>query len=219
MNPRSRAVLLVDNRAGSKELIKPLTKALGSLNVEATILPFGDVAFVGKGLEGAPIDIGLEFKSLSDILACCRDGRFAGHKMPGMRRTYAYSWLLIEGLWRTENGLITTYQGPKRGWRAHPSRMKGSEFEKHLLTFELCGGMHVHLSNTRSDTLNFILNLYRWWTDSALDAHTSHLAVHTPATLGEVSPFRRAVMAWPGLGQKVSKSVEEEFSGQIRAAA
>jgi ERCC4-type nuclease len=213
-------VLLVDYRAGSKELVKPLVKALGSDKVEVTSLDFGDVAFAGRGTNDIPIDIGIEFKTLGDITQCCRDGRFAGHQLPGIRKTYDHSWLMIEGTWRHDTtGFITTYQGPQRGWSPLPGKMRASEFEKHVLTFELCGGVHVRYTNSRADSVRAIVDLYRWWTDRAFDSHTSHLAIHTPATFGPVSDFRKAVMAWPSIGLKVSKAAEKKFAGSIVYAA
>lgn len=209
-------MLLVDSRAGSKELVKPLAKVLGATNIEEATLDFGDVAFEGRGVKNAPLLIGIEFKQLGDIIQCCRDGRFAGHQLPGMRAVYNHSWLLIEGEWRHDaNGLITTNQGSYRGWKRHPSKMRASEFEKHILTFELCGGVHVRYTNSRADSVRAIVNLVRWWQDKALDSHTSHLAIHEPvAAFGVVSEFRRAVMAWPGIGLKLSKAVEKKFQGK-----
>lgn len=212
-------MLLVDSRAGSRDLVKPLAKVLGVDKVEETTLDFGDVAFTGRGVNDTPIDIGIEHKQLADIVACCRDGRFAGHQLPGMRKMYDFCWLMIEGQWSADAaGLITTYQGPHRGWRPLPGKMRASEFEKHVLTFEMCGGVHVRYTNTRADSVRAIVDLYRWFTDKPMDMHTSHLAAHQPAVLGPVSDFRRAVMSWPGIGAKFSKAVEKRFKGNLKDA-
>lgn len=212
-------MLLVDKRAGSKDLIKPLRAILGADNVEEVTLDFGDIAFTGRGVKDTPIDVGIEHKKLDDIVACCRDGRFAGHQLPGLRKDYQHAWLMIEGQWKHDAaGFITTYQGPHRGWKPLPGKMRASEFEKHILTFELCGGVHVRYTNTRADSVRAIVDLYRWFTDKPMDAHTSHLAVHTPATLGPVSAFRKAVMAWPHVGFKMSKAAEKRF-GSVEQAA
>lgn len=214
-------MLLVDYRAGSKELIKPLTKVLGADKVTEATLDFGDVAFHGRGLKNVPLDIGIEFKTIADIVQCCRDGRFSGHQLPGMRKTYDYSWLMIEGEWRHDqtSGLITQNYGSYRGWRAIPGKMRASEFEKHLLTFELCGGVHVRYTNSRADSVRAIVELYRWWTDRSLDSHTSHLAIHTPVTLGTVSDVRKALMSWPGVGLKLGKVAEKTFGSVEKAAS
>lgn len=222
-------MLRIDYRAGSKDLVKPLQKLLGEENVYMTSspkeMPDGDVAFEGLGIGGDPVRIGVEFKKLGEMITCCRDGRFAGDQLPGLtgpKKIYDYAWLLIEspsGGWRANDaGFVSTYQGPRRGWVPVPGRMRASEFEKHLLTFAVCGGVYVQHTDSRDATCRFLVNLYRWWTDVALDAHTSHLAVHTPSLLGEVSGFREAVMKWPGIGLKVSRDVEEMFNGSIRQA-
>ncbi len=213
-------MLLVDKRAGSVDLIKPLRKLLGVDNVEETTLDFGDVAFEGKGVKKEPLLIGIEYKQLGDIIQCLRDGRFAGHQLPGMRGAYDHSWLLIEGAYgRDKEGYLTVNQGSYRGWKRHPGKMRASEFEKHLLTFEMCGGIHVVHRMDSQASVWFLADLFRWWTDKALDAHTSHVAIHEPVAFGALSEFRQAVMAWPGIGAKTSKAVEEMFNGNVMTAA
>jgi ERCC4-type nuclease len=212
-------MIYVDSRAGSKDLVKPLATLLGANLVEETDLTFGDLYFAGRGIGGHSVAIGVEHKRLGDIIQCCRDGRFAGHQLPGLRKTYDHAWLLIEGAWRADaQGFVATYKGPQQGWKAVPSKMRASEYEKHLLTFQVCGGVHVAQVDVRESTLRFLVNLYRWWSDVDLDKHTSHLAIHQPAMLGEVSAFRRAVMAWPSIGLKTSTAVEQHFDSIMDAA-
>lgn len=210
--------LLIDDRAGSKELAAPLEK-LG-LDVTLTRLEFGDVAFEGRGVKGSTVDVGIEFKRLGEMVTSIRDGRFAGHQLPGLAM-YDHRWLLIEGYWKHDatTGKIVTYQGRGRGWRPLHGGMSASEYEKHLLTFELCGGVHVRQTNARADSLRVLADMYRWWTDSALDDHTSHVAVHQPATMAPLSDYRAAVYRWPGVGIKISAAVEEKWGPSILDAA
>lgn len=216
-------MVYVDYRDGSKELVEPLKKLLGAEHVEKTTLEFGDVYFEGRGIGGKPLDIGIEFKKLSEMITCCRDGRFAGHQLPGMtgpQKHYERAWLLVEGAWRADaDGLVAQFQGPRRGWRAVPGRMRASEYEKHLITFQECGAIRVLQTDIRDSTLRVLVNLYRWWTDCDLDKHTSHLATHEPSMLVNVSDFRAAVMRWPGIGLKVSKAAEQRFNGSVQNAA
>ena len=51
-----------------------------------------------------------------------------------------------------------------------------------------------------------------------MDQHSSHLVIHTPAAIGAVSDFRKAVMSWPGVGLKTSKAIEQRFRGSIKDA-
>lgn len=210
-------MLLVDDRVGSKDLLKPLRDA--GLPAEIARLEFGDVTFQGKGPGGSSLDIAVELKTLSDLVGSLRSGRLAGHQLPGLSQQYDYTWLVVEGMWRhDEAGQVITYRGKYRGWVPVPGRMSAGELEKQVLTLENCGGLHVRYTNSRRDTVRFLSNLYRWWTDVAVDQHTSHLAVHTAPTIVPVSDFRQAVMRWPNIGLKTSKAVEREFGRSIRKA-
>jgi ERCC4-type nuclease len=210
-------MILVDRRIGSKDLLKPLRAA--GLEAELVELEFADVAFSGRGTKGSSVDIGVELKTLSDFVGSVRSGRLAGHQLPGLRSHYEHAWLVVEGNWRTDDrGNIVTWQGQSRGWRPLKGNMLASEMEKHVLTFELCGGLHARYTNSRNDTVRFITNLYRWWTDQALDHHTSHIAVHDQPTLVPINEWRRAFCKLPGIGVKSSKAVADYFSNSMRLA-
>ena len=209
-------MILIDRRVGSNDLVAPL-KAAG-FDAQLVELAFGDIAFEGKGPNGTMLNIGVELKVLGDLINSLRTGRLAGHQLPGLLKTYDYAWLLVEGQWRANAaGQVTTQK--RRGiWAAVPGKMSASELDKQLLTLELCGGLHVAHTHTRADTLRFICNLYRWWTDRSLDGHTSHLALHVAPAVYAISPFRAAVYQWPGIGVKMSKAVEQVFK-TVRCAA
>jgi ERCC4-type nuclease len=209
-------MILVDYRAGSRELEQPLAAIFGAPLVSVEELPFGDISFTGKGPSGTTLEIGIEYKKLGEMMTSIRDGRFSGHQLPGMlgeKGMYDYGWLLIEGEWRIDDdGFLTTLQfrrGKRPEWKRAPGNMRASEYEKHLLTYQLCGGVHVRHARNQADSVRVIADLYRWWTDRAIDEHTSHLAQHRPAFLSNVSAFRRAIAAWPGVGLKWSKAAEK----------
>ena len=209
--------VLVDRRIGSKDLLEPLRK-LG-LVAELTELEFGDVAFVGKGEKGTPLDIGIELKRLGDLIGSLRDGRLAGHQLPGLLKTYEHTWLLVEGAWRSgaHGELLAPRRG--RGWVTPPGRMSAHELTKQLLTLELRGGLHVEHTTTRTDTLHFLVALYHWWTDVTLDDHRSHLAIHRPPTLAPIGQFRETVTTLPGIGLRTSLAVRKHFRSLRRAFA
>ncbi len=211
-------MILVDRRVGSKDLLKPLRAA--GLDAELVELEFADVAFSGRGTKGSSVDIGIELKTLGDFVGSVRSGRLAGHQLPGLRAAYEHAWLVVEGNWRAdERGNVVTWQGQSRGWRPLKGNMLASELEKHVLTFELCGGLHARYTNSRNDTVRFLTNLYRWWTDQALDHHTSHMAVHDQPTLVPISPWRHAFCKLPGIGVKTSKAVAEHFENSLARAS
>lgn len=208
---------MVDRRVGSKDLLAPLRSA--GLDAQLVELEYADVAFTGRGAKNASVDVGIELKRLNDLVSSLRSGRLAEHQLPGLRSMYEHAWLVVEGYWRTDDyGNVVVFQGRHRGWCPLPGNMKASELEKQVLTLELCGGLHVRYTNTRADTLRFVGNLYRWWTDQALDHHNSHLAIHEPPTLVPISEWRQAFRRFPGVGLKASKAVAEHFGNSLRAA-
>lgn len=217
-------MILVDYRAGSKELHAPLAKIFGAPLVSVEELPFGDISFTGKGAAGSTLEIGIEYKKLGEMMTSMRDGRFSGHQLPGMlgpKGMYDYAFLLIEGDWHIDDdGYMTTLQfrrGKRPEWKRAPGNMRAAEYGKHLLTYEMCGGIRICNSRTQNDSVRVIADLYRWWTDRAIDEHTSHMAQHKPAFLANVSEFRRAIAAWPGVGLKWSKAVEDELTTGSRS--
>lgn len=210
-------MILIDDRAGSSDLVQPLIRA--GYPVEVVRMDYGDVAFVGKGPKNTELHIGIEFKTMGDLVSSVRTGRLAGHQLQGLRDTYDYAWLLIEGSWRADEvGRILTRK-PGRGWRPLRGGMNANELEKHVHTLHLCGGLIPRFTDSRADSVRFVGTLYRWWTDTSLDRHTSHIAVHTPPTLVPLSPFRQAACMWPGIGVKTSRAVEQRFGGSILRAA
>ena len=211
-------MILVDTRAGSQDLIKPLQN-LG-LPVEETMLEFGDVAFSGRGLGGEPLLIGVEHKKVPDLVQSLNSDRLSGHQLPGMVTFYDRAWLVVEGAWGQDGiGRTTMFQskGKRRPLRGAPQAV---ELEKRLLTLETRGGIRVRHCPTRKDTLRFLIALYRFWTDKDLDEHRSHLALHAPdldRTLCiPVSDFRRIAAQIPGVGYLTSAAVEREFQGSFR---
>jgi ERCC4-type nuclease len=197
-------VLKVDRRIGSKDLLEPL-KAAG-LPAELATLPFGDVAFVGRGTGGAELAVGIELKRFGDLISSLRSGRFQGHQLPGLRNAYDHAWLLIEGKWHQwRHGELM------QGRRKMPGQMSGSELEKQLLTLELIGGVHVRHTPTRGDTVRVLGSLYRWFTDRNMDSHKSHLVIYHAQPLVPVSQFRSTISTLPKIGVKTSLVIERQL--------
>lgn len=217
-------MLLVDERIGSKDLAEPL-RAMG-LPVETTTLAFSDVCFNGRGDNDVPVFIGIELKKLPDLVSSLRTGRLSGHQTPGLvgkDGAFIRAWLLIEGHWRTNSSGIVTVEkfNPRKRrteWVPLHGNMTTAEMEKRVHTLELMCGLHTRYTNTRNDTLHFIANLYRWWSDESMDRHTSHLTPHTAHGFLPLSDFRQTVMRFPSIGLKASKAVEDYFGGNLLQA-
>jgi hypothetical protein len=116
--------------------------------------------------------------------------------------------------------ILTLQWNPKKrrkDWLPVRPRFTISELEKQMLTLQLKGGLHAQFTQTRIDSLRYLHNLYRWWTDRALDAHTSHLAIYHPPSLIPISIFRQVVSGIPGVGFKASLAAEKKFKTVRRA--
>lgn len=165
-------VILVDPRAGSANYIQPL-KSLGAV-VEIATLPYGDCAFVAaqSGM------VGIELKTLGDVLNCIDSGRFAGHQLPGLIHHYDAAYLIIEGLWRPhpEDGSLETWSHGKWASQRLGRRMRlYRELDNWLTTMELLGGVHIRRSGSPHETARLVFDLYDWYARE--DEHRSHLAL------------------------------------------
>lgn len=199
--------LRVDARAGSGELHAPLTHA--GLRPELDILPAGDVEVVGRGPGGRPLLVGVEFKTIPDMLACVRSGRFAEQRR-AMQARYEVSWLLIEGEWRIEGDALEVRE--RSGWR-NRAHYTHQEVAAWLLTMAQRGRVLLWRTATRAESIAWLRALYWWWTSKDFELHRAHLDWYTPPATGE------ALIEEPGLVQRVAAVLPGIGTDRARAAA
>lgn len=213
-------MLLVDERIGSRDLLEPLRR----LGVECDLqhLDFADFAFLGRGINGADVTIGVELKETRDLISSMRSSRFAGHQLPGLITTYDRAWLLTEGIWRTgDEGVLEIMQG---GWRTVSlgrQPVMASDLDSWILTQVIRGGIAHHHAATRKDTLRFLSTLFSWWTRKDLEEHRSHQAIYLPppdrASLIEPSNFVKGMVGLVGdVGWTRATAIETACNGSIR---
>jgi hypothetical protein len=182
-------MLHVDNRAGSDQLI-PLLRRCG-LPVQPSRMTYGDIKFLGYGIEGCPVTIGVECKGIHDILHCVTDGRFAGHQLPGMVTSYDQPWLLIAGQWRAQRdtGLLQ-YLSRSYQWRdamIGSRRFMWRDLAGWMLTMRTKTGILVDTVPDWDHAALWLSSLYSWWTQTTRisgeevtgwETHKSHLAMN-----------------------------------------
>lgn len=211
-------MMIVDERIGSRDLLTPLQR----FGVPADLgrLEYGDFAFVGKGLQGADVIIGIELKESRDIVKSMQSGRFAGHQLLGLAASatpmYDRAWLVTEGIWRAGEGGVLEHFA--RGWHkvsvgARPVML--NDLESWILTQTIRGGMsHWHCA-TRQDTIRFLSVLYRWWTEKELQEHRSHEAIYLPAPdrvmMTPPSTFLKMVSCIEGVGWEKGRALETQY--------
>ncbi len=205
-------MLLIDDRAGSVELAEPLTKM--GLPVQLERLDFGDIAFIGRGEKGTDVSVGIEFKQLGELVQALRTERLQGYQMIGMRESYDYSYLFIEGPWLYDaSGKLQRRSKLSKSLKPLGGNMTLSELLKRVFTLHLAGGLNPWWTATRKDTVSSIRDLYRTWTDKALDEHNSHLAIYTPAApvYIPVTPATNCAKGIDGIGWSKAHQIARHF--------
>jgi hypothetical protein len=204
-------MLLIDDRAGSEELAGPLRKM--GLPVDLTRLTYGDLAFVGRGEKGVDVTVGIEFKLIGELVQALRTERLQGYQMTGMRETYDYSYLLIEGPWLYDTSGKLLRRSKSQTLQPMGGNMTLSELLKRVFVLHLAGGLNPWCTVTRKDTLSSIRDLYRTWTDKALDEHKSHLAIYTPPVPAfiPVTPATTCAHGIEGIGWVKAHQIAKHF--------
>lgn len=208
-------MILVDYRAGSCELLNPL-RALGLTAESGDFM--ADLAWEGRGIGGAPVMIGVEFKRLSELVQSLRTQRLQGHQLLQMRDNFTFCYLLVEGVLRTDRDGYLLMRRGNRSVRM-PGTMRAVELLKRLFVLHLRGGLNIlPFTGSRQETLQMIKALYHTWTDCDLDQHKSHIAIYQAPTLVPISEFRGLMTRIDGIGLVTSRAIERYFGGSIRRA-
>jgi len=216
-------VIFIDPREGSDKLVKPL-RATGIEVDDSVELTGGDLYFVGRGDHGAPVEIGIEYKTIPDLVSSIKTERLQGHQLLEMRGIdpatqtkplYDIAYLLIEGeLIYDAKGMLMRHTGART---FKPLYMNVDELFKRLNDMHLCAGLNYFLVRNRRDAVRWITSLYHTHTDKDRDQHKGHLAVYEPPTLVKPTKFRRTVRTFPHVGDRVARAAESTFKTIKRA--
>lgn len=208
-------MILIDDRAGSKDLVShsPLDE-LGTL----CRLDSADVAFPGNGPGGA-ITVGVEVKSIFDLISSADTGRLQATQLPAMQRDYDAIYLLYYGLYRPHpnNHSLQLYRRGK--WVNHSLGKRAVPYgyvESFLLTLESTG-LHTKRTGSIEEAAQWLGCLYRWWSKP----WSKHRGLHTfdnsrNLAMPEVSPelrIRARVAAQlPGVGYEKAMAAARHFA-------
>ena len=210
------AVLWVDSRVGSRELLPALCKA--GADARLAKLDAGDFAFEGRGPEGA-VSIAVERKTIPDLVDSLQSGRLQGNdersQLHRLHAAYDFAWLLVEGLWETnKHGQLVrrALHGTRPLKGAH---LTADGLTKALVSLEVKGGLRVRQTASQAQSVAFLVALLRWWTEKAWDGHSTLLTPYAGHTIGHLSTFREMVMKLPDVGVSASKAVELAFQGSL----
>lgn len=230
-------LLLIDDRAGSKELAKSFNED----EVILTRLDYGDIAFQGNGPDGT-VAIGIEHKRIDDVAACVKSGRFTGTQLPGMMEHYAFSILIIEGKWgmdRTKGGRGGLIK-PRSNGRSIYLGLPFGAFDNWLTMISICSMLSgspciVKRSMNKSESVQMIIDVYRLF-QKEWDQHRSFWRPDTTllqraeknVPLIEYGPgdpgypkhiLRRFLFQIDGFGEDTATQLAEQFGTLENAMA
>lgn len=222
----------IDARAGSKELIAhPPLDTLGEL----TTLASGDVCFSGNGDTG-PLLVGVEVKSIFDLMTSLQDGRLRATQLPSLAAAYDVRYLLYYGHTRANPDSGALQVGRVWGQKHHDDRetvaWSDYGFGPRPLSY---GYLEGFLASPAFTSLNVLVKqvpdaptaarwlgwLHHTWT-KPWDAHTCMQAFdrsHSPPRQGmDKRTHLRATIAndLPGLGYKRAVAAAYHFDS-VRA--
>jgi len=205
-------VILIDDRKGSVEL-EPLIASPKQL----TRLEYGDIAFIGNGPSGL-VSVGIERKTVPDLINSMHSGRLSGHQLIGLQRCYTYIFLLVEGIWRQgPDGLIQVLKGSS--WM--DLNFKGQQTTSHALnnylnTLSIICNVKVWQTSNIRQSARWISNLYNWF-QKDWEKHHAHLTFYNPANppssvmLFTPSLIHRIVKELPGVGWEKGKLLADKY--------
>lgn len=186
---------------------------------EVARLEFGDFSFLGNGPEGSIVPVGIERKSISDLINSMTSGRLVEHQIPGLLREYEYGYLMVEGIWEYDrDGFVKTWRSRGKGIKALkiPTGVKASAVANFLNSLMVLGGIKVVRTQGIKNTADQVKWLFNWW-QKDWDEHHSYEALRaipggTDGLFGvPLSTVGKIAAQLPGVGIKRAREVSKRF--------
>ncbi len=216
-------MILVDRRVGSSDLMSRILQI--GVECDLASLEYGDAAFEGQGPHGT-ILVGVERKTINDVLMCIDDGRLTGHQKPGMKVMYGQRFLIVEGMFTPSSPPATVgmlYEGFDKGRKWGPVRggrpVLYSKLFRFLMSVQMSGMPWIQSIDPWHTAYN-ICEMYHWY-QKPWSKHTSMLQTQThnlPEFYGKPSLTRKWAADITDIGVKYSQIAESMFKTPIRLA-
>jgi ERCC4-type nuclease len=209
-------MIRLDHRVGSGELER-FFQPYG-IKVQKTTIAFGDMDFIGNGKNGQ-VSIVVERKRIEDLIQSMHSKRLSGHQLPGMAEQYDYCYLIVEGIWQPgDQGQLEIRSG--NSWVSRGVHTRA--VNNYLMGLSLRAGLQVWRTSTPKETVSFVVDQYRMWTEKTWDEHKCHEAVYAPAgesggagrrlslNTRKIGLPEKFAMQWPGVDSK-ARDIERHF--------
>lgn len=179
-------------------------------------LAAGDFCFAGEGPKGNCL-IGIERKRIKDMLSSLRTGRLAGEQIPKLLNHYDYTFLVLEGGFRTNrySGLIEDRFGRDYSpLLIGNSNFLGLELESALTSILAATPIRYLRTRDEHETVEWLVSLNHAFSKPWDRQLAKITAIHQPeqyATVGKASTLRRFAYILEKIGWEKSGTIEQNF--------
>lgn len=202
-------MILIDDRKGSAELAPML-----STKTILCSLEFADFAWAGNGPDG-PVNVGVERKTIGDLVQSMVSGRLQGHQMQGLNDEYDRVYLLVEGIWRPDprSGILQLFDGRRwrdysRGRRKHTAAAIYRFINRMVIAY----GMIPVYSCKAVESAMWLDAVHGWWSRK-WEQHDIYQAHEPPAPAQFTKPnlVARVANAFDGVRWKRAREIGKCF--------
>lgn len=215
-------MILVDDQAGSKDLHPYIKKLTPDVIMTRMDPPYGDVAWTGNGPNNRAITVGVEYKTIDDLLTCIGDGRFVAHQLPGLLETYDRTYLVVEGRLRPDRntGILQKLRGERWCDIAKGGRyFTYADLEHWYNSIEEQAQVRVVKTYDEWETARWVVARHSWY-QKEWEAHAALKQFHVPPPPGALfikpSFLRRVAKEFPEIGWDRSQPVAAYFGNVFR---
>ena len=215
-------MILVDSAVGSRELLTGIRQLGCDAEVVSGVAT--DFQFTGYG-EKSEVLVGIERKTISDLLDSIRTHRLGGGQVGRALDCYDYYYLIVEGPWRRAEGGMLEIGWP---WHQPKGQFRYAEVSHFLNRLSFLGGVHVWRTFDCDETVATLVNWHDQW-QRPWSEHLDKRVIYAPAPIAprqgreifqsEATPVQKWLYQLPGMGDKKTFDLAAAFSTPAEIAA
>lgn len=216
-------VLYIDSRVGSRELA-PIFQRRHGAKISLTTLTSADVAWCCGHTVKNPFcegdygcRVGVERKTLSDLVGSLMKSRLDGRQVPLLLQGYQMSYILVEGVFRP--GDDDAIEVPRNGgWERTRHGLTYSQLEGWLCRYEVGAYGRIHIARGLSSmtaSAAFITAKARWWWKDWNKHHfgaITKMEAPVKAMMFTANEYQKIIASLPGVGMVNMKKVYNYFT-------
>lgn len=215
-------VIYIDSRVGSRELA-PIFQRRHGAKTSLTTLESADIAWSCNHTVNNPFcagdrgcRIGVERKTLSDLIGSLLKSRLDGRQIPMMLKGYTMSYVLVEGVWRAgDDDSIEVYA--RNGWEKSRHPLTYSQLEGWLTRYEVgaYGRIQIRQTSTMTASAAFCRAKAAWWWKDWDKHHfgaVTKMEAPVRALMFTANEYQKVLAALEGVGLVKMKVLYRAFN-------